>query len=100
MLETLVYDKLYNFLCSKISSHHFGFLRNHSSVQQLLCFIHEVTTALDSKSQVDVVYLDFKKAFDRVSHNGLLVKLKSLGVNGNAWKWLCEHPLIDNNWFQ
>ncbi len=48
VLETLVYDKLYNFLCSKISSHQFGFLRNHSSIQQLLCFIHEVTTALDS----------------------------------------------------
>ena len=33
---------------------------------------------IDSKSQVDVVYLDFKKAFDKVSHSGLLVKLESL----------------------
>ena len=43
------------------------------------------TPFLDSKSQVDFVYLDFKKAFDKVSHSGLLVKLDSLGVNGNVW---------------
>ena len=35
--------------------------------------------------------MDFKKAFDKVSHSGLLVKLKSLGVDGNAWKWLREY---------
>ncbi len=80
--------KLYNYLCCKISNLQFGFLRNHSSVQQL---IHEVTTALDSKAQVDDIYMDFKKAFDKVSHSGLLVKLKSLGVDGNAWKWLREY---------
>ncbi len=91
VLEKLVYDKLYNYLCCKISNLQFGFLRNHSSVQQLLCFIHEVTTALDSKAQVDAIYLDFKKAFDKVSHNGLLAKLKSLGVDGNAWKWIREY---------
>ncbi len=91
VLEKLVYDKFYNYLCCKISNLQFGFLRNHSSVQQLLCFLHEVTTALDSKAQVDVIYLDFKKAFDKVSHSGLLVKLKSLGIDGKAWKWLREY---------
>ena len=44
--------------------------------------------SLNSNSQTDVVYLDFKKAFDSVSHNELLFKLWSFGITGNLWKWL------------
>ena len=37
---------------------------------------------------MDVVYLDFAKAFDKVDHNILLHKLKSLGINGKTLRWI------------
>ena len=42
-----------------------------------------VTNSMDSSSQVDVFYLDLKKAFDTVQHNILLSKLKSIGITGS-----------------
>ncbi len=39
---------------------------------------------------VHIIYLDFQKAFDKVSHMPLLTKLKTYGVTGNIHKWLSE----------
>jgi len=38
---------------------------------------------LDYGGQIDAVYTDFEKAFDKVPHNRLLSKLRSCGINGN-----------------
>ena len=43
---------------------------------------------LDDRIPVDAVYLDFRKAFDTVSHKRLLCKLKSYGVHGQIFKWV------------
>ena len=83
MLERIVYNHLIDFVNCTISTKQFGFLRNHSTLQQLLIFCESFCN-----SQTDVVYLDFKKAFDSVSHNELLFKLWSFGITGNLWKWL------------
>ena len=37
---------------------------------------------------MDIVYLDFRKAFDLVPHNKLIIKLKSLGIEGNVLNWI------------
>ncbi len=37
---------------------------------------------------MDIIYLDFQKAFDKVPHKRLLTKLKLCGVNGNLHTWL------------
>ena len=42
---------------------------------------------MSSDHQTDVIYFDFKKAFDSVPHNELLFKLKSMGISGNLWLW-------------
>ena len=54
----------------------------------MLVFLNNVYTATSSNLQTDTVYLDFKKAFDRVPHNELLFKLLSIGITGNTWRWL------------
>ena len=43
---------------------------------------------MEEKENVDVIYLDFAKAFDRVDHSVLLSKLKALGIHGNFGAWL------------
>ena len=87
VLERILYNRLIEFLSSSISSRQFGFLKNRSTIHQLLTFLNEVYGSSRSKSQLDVIYLDFKKAFDSVSHNELLVKLWSSGITGNLWLW-------------
>ena len=67
-------------MTNNISVNQFGFLRNYSTLQQLLIFTNIVNDSLNSNSQTDVLYLDFKKAFDSVAHNELLFKLWSFGI--------------------
>ena len=86
VLEKLVYDKIISFVSSSISPHQFGFRQNHSTLQQLLIFLNSVYVSFGTSAQTDIVYLDFKKAFDSVTHNELLVKLWSF-VTGDIWKW-------------
>ena len=49
----------------------------------LLCFLEEISKWVDDGSPVDVIYLDFQKAFDKVPHQRLISKLKSHGM-GNS----------------
>ena len=88
VLEKLIFDKTSDFLVSNIvSSSQFGFVRKRSTLQQLLTFMSSVIHAFDNKTQVDVNYLDIKKAFDSVSHSELLARLWSAGLVGSAWKF-------------
>jgi len=50
--------------------------------------MNEVTKYLDSGYPVDIIYLDFQKAFDKVPHRRLVLKLKAHGIDGNVLKWI------------
>ena len=70
VLEKLIYNKIIDFVFAAISPVQFGFRPKHSATQQLLVFLNLIQHSLtSSSSQADVVYLVFRKAFDRVSHN-------------------------------
>jgi len=45
---------------------------------------------LQSRRQTNVVYFDFKKAFDSVSQPKLLIKLKAYGIAGNLFEWISD----------
>ena len=49
-----------------------GFISGKSCTTQLLEFLEDLTEALDSGKDVDIIYLDFQKAFDKVPHKRLL----------------------------
>ena len=53
-----------------------GFLKAKSCLTNLLCFLEEITKWVDDGSLVDVIYLDFPKAFDKVPHQRLIRKCK------------------------
>ena len=87
ILERLVYNKVMPFLFNTFSTHQFGFLPKRSTIQQLLLVLNIIHKALHSNKGVDILYLDFRKAFDLVSHCKLLNKLWSVGIRGNLWCW-------------
>jgi hypothetical protein len=72
----------YNILTDK----QHGFRSKRSCETQLVTTIQKI--ALTSKGQVDVILLDFAKAFDKVLHRRLLHKLKFYGVDGTPLAWI------------
>ena len=54
----------------------------------LIAFYDSMTGWVDDGRVMDVVYLDFSKAFDTVSHNILTGKLKNCGLDGRAVMWI------------
>ena len=65
-----------------------GFLPGRSCQSNLLEFLERVTDDTDRGNNTDVAYLDFAKAFDKVPHARLLVKMKALGVNNQVSQWI------------
>ena len=64
-----------------LSKSQFGFVKGRSTMLQLLCMLDQWTEFLEKGGQVDAIYTDFEKAFDKVPHRRLISKLKSYGVS-------------------
>ena len=91
ILEKAVFNKLSDILLSKLSKIQHGFLRGRSTITQLLGVINDISSNLDIAGQTDIIYLDFSKAFDSVSHKLLLHKIKKYGINGSLHKWFTSY---------
>ena len=61
-----------------------------SCTMQLLEFLEDLTEALDNGKEIDVVYIDFCKAFDKVPHKRLLKKLWAYGIRGKIYAWITD----------
>jgi hypothetical protein len=57
-------------------------LSKKSCLTNLLEFLEYVTDHVDQGFSIDVLYLDFRKAFDKVPHKRLMTKIKSMGITG------------------
>ena len=90
IMETVIRDSLLSYLENNnlISDNQHGFRPNRSCVTQLLEVIHDWSQALDKASCVDVIYLDYSKAFDSVPHERLLAKLGSYGIDLKVQRWI------------
>lgn len=62
-----------------------------STVTQLVSTVHEILGVLDKSGQVDILFLDFSKAFDKVPHGKLLYKLKCLGLPSFIVRWISAY---------
>ncbi|KAF1522501.1 putative RNA-directed DNA polymerase from transposon X-element, partial [Eudyptula albosignata] len=70
-----------------ISPSQHGFTRGRSCLTNLISFYDQVTRLVDEGKAVDVVYLDFSKAFDTISHSILLEKLAAHGLDRCTLRW-------------
>ena len=90
LMESCVKEEIWNFWCTHdiIRSSQFGFVRGSSCSDQLLLFLEDITKILDRGSCVDVIYLDFAKAFNSVPLKRLMLKLSSMGIQGDILSWI------------
>lgn len=90
MLESILKDEIVSHLernkLIRPSQH--GFLRGKSCVTNLVEFLEKVTAQIDAGKPVDVVFLDFAKAFDKVPVERLLKKLQGHGIGGHLLRWI------------
>ena len=91
VLESIVRGQILEHLESNnlLSDHQHGFRAGRSCLSNLLSTLEDWTKMIDERDTcVDVAYLDFRKAFDLVSHKHLLLKLQKHGINGQIGNWI------------
>ena len=64
------------------------FVKGRSCLTNLIEFFKEVTKMIDEDRAMDVVYMDFSKAFDKVPHGRLVQKVKSHGIRDELARWI------------
>lgn len=88
ILEKIVTHQLSFTLRNYIIPNQHGFFRGRSVETNLVTFTDFLLDAMDKNLQVDVMYSDFSKAFDKINHNLLLDKLSKAGVHGDLLRWI------------
>nr|VZI45745.1 unnamed protein product [Spirometra erinaceieuropaei] len=73
-----------------ISDLQYGFRQNRSCLSSLLLSTEQWTRALDEDGRVDVIYTDFKKAFESVPHKRLIYKLSEIAIRGRLLTWIID----------
>ena len=85
----IIFNSFFRYLDDNylLNSNQSGFRPGCSCVHQLLSLTHDIYKAFDVNPSLDVrgVFQDLSKGFDRVWHDGLMYKLKALGICGNFY---------------
>ena len=95
ILESIISEKITAYVDTNnlITKNQHGFRRKRSCTTNLLDFYGKVLKDFDTAKGVDLIYLDFQKAFDKVQHDLLVKKLSKIGIQGKILKWV-------ENWLQ
>jgi len=99
VFESILKDKILEHIdkYSLLNPSQYGFAKNKSCLTNLREFVTFVSDCMDDHKEVDVIFLDFQKAFDKVPHKCLLAKLKSFGITEKVYRWI-ENWLL-SKWF-
>jgi hypothetical protein len=89
---------LEHIICSSVAKHlethgilndaQHGFRKNRSCKSQLILTIQDLAKGIDLGEQIDLILLDFSKAFDKVPHERLLYKAEYYGISGSTLWWI------------
>ena len=71
-----------------LSKYQSGFQANDSTVNQLLEIYNIIISNLDKGNEISFIFCDISKAFDKVSHQGLLIKLQNIGIGKTLCNWI------------
>ncbi|CAF1279346.1 unnamed protein product [Didymodactylos carnosus] len=89
IFERVIYRHLYGFLRTNnlICKTQSGFVPHDSSVNQLISIVDFIANNLNKGNPGLAAFLDFRKAFNKVSHSGLLVKVRGKGLPDSLVRW-------------
>ena len=85
ILEKMLFNSIFEYLQENnlLSENQSGFQPYNSCEYQLLSIVHKIHASFDCNPPLDVsVFLDILKAFNRVWHEGLIYKIKHMGITG------------------
>lgn len=91
IFEKIVTNELNLVMSRHISTQQHGFFRGRSVDTNLVIYTDYLLNSLDSGHQVDAVYTDFSKAFDKIDHRVLISKLFKFGIHGDLLRWLSSY---------
>jgi len=91
-METLIRNHIMTYLLENnlISNKQYGFISGRSTMLQLLHKLDDWTECLEKGGQIDAVYTDFEKAFDKVPHRRLISKFQSYKINHVLIEWIVD----------
>lgn len=100
MLEHVISKRVVEFLeqNSILTNFQHGFRKGYSTVTQLVSVVHSFAETLDKNGQMDVIFLDFSKAFDKVIHHKLITKLRDINLPDIFITWI-QHYLTERSQF-
>lgn len=89
-MEKIITEKIRIFLSLEnvITEEQHGFVPRRSTVSNLLTCVDKWTSEWNERNSIDVIYLDYEKAFDRVPIKRLIYKLEHFGLRGKLLSWI------------
>ena len=91
VMEKYIYNHIIDTVKPLIHPLQHGFMNGKSCTTQLLEVYDNVGKCLDGGKQMNMIFLDFSKAFDSVDHTMLLHKLEKIGFRGKLFNWVREY---------
>ena len=96
VFESIVHPYIFHHVKDQLHPRQYGFIPKKSTNSNLLNYVSYLIDSVDKNLQVDVIYTDFSKAFDKVDHGILVRKLLSFGISDILLDW-CKSYLSNRN---
>ena len=90
LLERLICNRLQCYMDDNniLSDNQHGFRKCRSTLSAINSFLYDIINNMNSKKNTHSIFLDLRKAFDTISHIGLLNKLKNIGLSKRTRFWV------------
>ena len=96
LFEAIIKNKIFALVKNRISPYQHGFMSGRPTTTNLVLFTNFVLSAIEDRCQVDTVFTDFSKAFDRVNIEVLIDKLALLGFYSSILLWIKSY--LSDRW--